>query len=113
VCQLYRWEESLSLDIIKGHQIIVDKVIEIILKIIDNHVRIEVPSKPDLAGEITSEQIASPRCNSRITVIVVCVVDHNAEGLRVNAEVVGEGHVHRGLEYRLGTCESILSGAFD
>ena len=109
MCQLYRWEESLSLDI-KGHQVIVDKIIKIVLEVINDPIRIEVSSKPDLAGEITSEQIATPRCNGGVTVIVMCVVDHNAEGLRVNAEVIGEGYVHRGLQYRSGICESILLG---
>lgn len=72
----------------------IDQIIQIILKSIRDHIRIEMPSKPDAARKSTLKQITASCRDGRAAIVVVGVVDHHPEGLRVKPEVVGEGGVH-------------------
>jgi hypothetical protein len=84
----------LDVIIVHSHKVIVYHIVQIILESSRDHVRIEVLSKPDTARKSALEQIAAPCCDGRAAIVVVGVLDHHPEGLRVKAKVVGEGGVH-------------------
>jgi hypothetical protein len=84
----------LDVIIVHSHKVIVNEILQIVLKGIGDHIRIEVLSKPDTARESALEQIAATCRDGRAAIVVVGVVDHDPEGLRVKAKVVGEGGVH-------------------
>jgi hypothetical protein len=80
--------------IIHSHKVIVYHIVQIILESVRDHIRIEMPSKPDATRKSTLEQIAASCRDGRAAIVVVGVIDHHPEGLRVKAEVVRKGGVH-------------------